>query len=135
MLELDLLLDEWPEDHSWLDSAPNAFELYTLIEVTWSENWGERGWSWSEQADVAVNVKCFSPNSENGTWLVEDSAGQQLTLVDSMILQSGWQNAEVPMKIKGTSDYLDKGNYQLIWKDQNGENRTRLNVLAKEEEQ
>jgi hypothetical protein len=52
-----------------------------------------------------------------------------------MILQSGWQNAEVPMKISGTSDYLDKGNYQLIWKDQNGENRTRLNVLAKEEEE
>jgi photosystem II stability/assembly factor-like uncharacterized protein len=135
VLELDLLLDEWPEDHSWLDSAPSAFELDTLIEVTWSENWGERGWSWSEPADVAVNVKCFSPNSENGTWLVEDSAGQRLTLVDSMILQSGWQNAEVPIKISGTSDYLDKGKYQLIWKGQNGENRTRLNVLAKEEEQ
>jgi photosystem II stability/assembly factor-like uncharacterized protein len=133
VLELDLLLDEWAEDLSWADSAPHTFELDTLIQVTWSESWGERGWSWDDPTDAAVNVKCYSTKSESGTWLVEDSSGQQLTLVDSMILQRGWQHVPVPMKISGSPDYLTKGNYPLIWKSQSGEKRTRLSVRTGEE--
>jgi photosystem II stability/assembly factor-like uncharacterized protein len=133
VLELDLLLDEWAEDLSWADSAPHTFELDTLIQVTWSESWGERGWSWDDPTDAAVNVKCYSTKSESGTWLVEDSSGQQLTLVDSMILQRGWQHVPVPMKISGSPNYLTKGNYPLIWKSQSGEKRTRLSVRTGEE--
>ena len=135
VLELNLLLENWSKDVSWVESAPETFELDTLIEVTWRENWGERGWSWSDPADVTADVKCFSHVAESGNWLVEDSAGQRLNLTDSMMLQRGWQNVQVPMNIFGTFDCLNMGSYELIWQGQSGEKRTRLEVSAKEEEQ
>jgi hypothetical protein len=134
VLDINQLLEKWPADQSWVEAAPNAVQLDTLVAITWRESWGERGWSWQEPAAISARiVKCYSTKSESGTWLVEDSSGQQLTLVDSMILQRGWQHVPVPMKISGSPDYLTKGNYPLIWKSQSGEKRTRLSVRTGEE--
>jgi photosystem II stability/assembly factor-like uncharacterized protein len=135
VLDIDLLLSEWNPNEKWADSAPRLLALDTLVEVTWNENWGERGWSWSEPAEINALVTCFSPMQTAGIWLAEDSSGQRLQLSDSVFIQKGWQTAEVPLRISGSSDYLGLGEYQLIWQGASGERKTRLSIQAKEEKE
>ncbi len=137
VLDIDLLLNQWPADVRWVDSAPNHFVLDTLAEVTWSEKWGEKGWSWNAPTPVTAQLSCFSPEALLGSWLAEDSTGQRITLSDSASVQKGWQQIDVPIRIAGTADHLGIGAYQLIWKEKGAveEQFTKLTIQAAKKEE
>jgi len=137
VLDIDLLLNQWPADVRWVDSAPNHFVMDTLAEVTWSEKWGEKGWSWNAPTPVTAQLSCFSPEALLGSWLAEDSTGQRITLSDSASVQKGWQQIDVPIRIAGTADHLGIGAYQLIWKEKGAveEQFTKLTIQAAKKEE
>ena len=134
VLDLNLLLNNWPESEKWSTSRPAALELDTLTELTWNENWGERGWSWRAPKPVTAQLTCFSPETTEGQWLLEDSSGQKIVLSEGIALEKGWQQLEIPLKASGSSEYPGIGSYQLIWSSQGTEVRTKLIVQQETEE-
>jgi hypothetical protein len=108
--------------------------LDTLTEVTWNENWGERGWSWRAPEPVTAQLTCFSPETTEGKWLLEDSIGQKIVLSEGITMEKGWQQFEVPLKASGSSRYPGIGTYQLIWSSQGTEMKTKLIVQKESEE-
>ena len=134
VLDLNLILNNWPESEKWSTSRPAALELDTLTEVTWNENWGERGWSWRAPEPVTAQLTCFSPETTEGKWLLEDSIGQKIVLSEGITMEKGWQQFEVPLKASGSSRYPGIGTYQLIWSSQGTEMKTKLIVQKETEE-
>ena len=118
----------WVADlNPWLDHAEapiaDAWATDTLVTLTWSERWGEKGWAWSEPRTVEVAFSAFAPESMTGQWQWVDSAGNAQSVDAPSEVARGWQYVSVPAQwtVDGAVAFPEIGMYSLQFRSENGE--------------
>jgi len=109
----------------WIEHRNDALETWqtdSVVNLDWSERWGEKGWAWSEPREVTVSFDIYAAESLTGQWVWKDSTGTELTVLDTTSLARGWQRIEVPAQWTGSESekFLEIGAHALIWQERSG---------------
>lgn len=94
-----------------LEELPLA--LSTPDELTWNENWGERGYGWGEPREPKVALNVFLPADANYVIQVLDSSRKVVSESEWDGLRRGWQTLEFIPKSLLADGYLEPGPYTL----------------------
>ncbi|MDA0913310.1 MAG: glycosyl hydrolase [Bacteroidetes bacterium] len=97
--------------------APLSWSTPDTLLLAWRENWGERGWAWSDPWEVTVAFDLYSDQTLQGSWHWVDTDGNTLAELETSTIYRGWQTVEVSAQwVKDeTVQFLEKGVYQLQW--------------------
>ena len=82
-------------------------------ELTWRENWGERGYGWGEPREPKVALEVFLPSDDNYVIQVLDSTSNVVSESQWDGLRRGWQTLEFIPKARLADEYLTPGAYTL----------------------
>ena len=109
----------------WVDHAgqfPDRWQTDSTLTLEWREDWGKKGWGWSEPQAVQVSFDLYSDELLTGSWQWADTAGVPLATLPSSSVQRGWQTLAVDAEWEADHGvmFLEKGNYQLIWTSDDG---------------
>jgi hypothetical protein len=104
ILELSALLDRGM-DHG------QPLTLFPPDDKEWDEDWGERGWAWSEPREVELRVDAFSPEEAEATWAIRDSSGVDWSSGE-WELKRGIQELTLSLANEA-GDYLTPGIYTV----------------------
>ena len=109
----------------WIEHRDDAVETWqtdSVVNLDWSERWGEKGWAWSEPREVTVSFDIYAAESLTGQWVWKDSTGTELTVLDTTSLARGWQRIEVPAQwtVSESEEFLEIGAHALIWQERSG---------------
>ena len=97
------------------DTAPAKLALTfdAPEELTWRENWGERGWGWGEPRMPEVALDVFLPDDVDYVVEVMDSSGTTVSRTEVGEVRRGWQTLTfIPQGLDGES-LLETGQYTL----------------------
>ena len=99
-----------------------TWQTDSVVNLDWSERWGEKGWAWSEPREVTVAFDVYASASQTGQWVWKDSTDTELAVLDTSTIARGWQRIEVPAQWQGldSSEFLDIGTHALIWQERSG---------------
>ncbi|MAI23775.1 MAG: glycosyl hydrolase [Crocinitomicaceae bacterium] len=119
----------WVADlNPWLDHATEAFATSwatdSLIVLEWNEQWGKKGWAWSEPRKEEVRFNVFNPDRIEGRWEWIDSTGTAYPVDSASVVEKGWQLIRVPAQ--WTTDeaavaFPDLGTYQMLFRAKTSE--------------
>jgi photosystem II stability/assembly factor-like uncharacterized protein len=138
VLEMDVLLKHWKTDELWQNVMPNSFAIEAIPEVSFDEDWGERGWAWSEPSDPTAHVDLFSPINLAAHWVIEEDSTGIRWIADTLQLKRGWQSTAIPLKLPASSKskFMKPGSYHIALHDDAGEEllHATLQITRKEDE-
>ena len=137
VLELDAMWQNWPSDLSWAEALKDSVALTELEDIVWEDNWGEKGWAWSDPRDVTTSVALFSPKQLDAHWVIRIDSTQQIWSTDSISIHKGWQSINISLQqqlSEGLSDYPTPGTYTVELQDYNEQIISSAPLIIKEEE-
>jgi photosystem II stability/assembly factor-like uncharacterized protein len=115
VLELDAMWKHWDASELWSDAIPAAFVLSEIETIEFDEQWGERGWSWSEPRDVTADVDAFSPEPITAHWVITNDSTETTWIGDTIQLLRGWQSLSIPLKLQTSPEveFIQPGSYTV----------------------
>lgn len=138
ILEMDVLWNYWDGKETWEESKPESFEISEIADVEFNENWGEKGWAWSEPAPIAAGVDLFSPKTLEAHWVIAQDSTNNKWIGDTLHLNRGWQSKSISLKLPAPSNdkFMEPGSYRITLHDEDGRElgATSLSVVTKDEE-
>lgn len=138
VLELDVLWDHWEDAQAWESAKPTELTLSDFEDVEYNENWGKKGWAWSEARAVQTDVDLFSPQPIEVHWVITSDSTQTTWTADTLQLHRGWQSQSISLKTPDSSEpsFMQPGTYRIALHDETGKElvSSPLRIATKEEE-
>jgi len=124
----------------WVDHAgqfPQRWQADSTLTLEWRDNWGEKGWAWSEPRAVEVSFSVYADQRQSGSWQWADSTGALVASLPPSTVHKGWQSMVVAAEWETENgvEFLEKGTYQLTWIGDDGSQLNGPVVTVEESEE